>query len=314
MVGLLRPVTALFISAAIVLCGNGLETVLLPLRADIEGFSRLNIGLIGSAYWLGITIGCIVCPRIIGRVGHPRAFTVFTAIATISPLLEAIWQAPPFWWLMRAITGMCFAGILTVLESWINSAVPNSQRGRVLAYYTITNFSVIMVGQQCLNLANPAGFHLFSLSAMLFSVAGVPLALTLTPPPAAPRRPVPRPAWLWGLSPAAVLGCVGAGLANSAFWALGPIYAKASGMPTSLIAFFMTCVVLGGALSQWPLGKLSDTIDRRRVMLVISIAASVLGVILALITGAPWSIKAHSRRVVRCLRVAYLLVIGCPCQ
>ncbi len=291
MAGLLRPVTALFISAAIVLCGNGLETVLLPLRADIQGFTRLEIGLIGSAYWLGITIGCVICPRIIGRVGHPRAFTVFTAIATISPLLEAMWQEPAFWWLMRGLTGVCFAGILTVLESWINSAAPNGQRGRLLSTYTILNFSVIMTGQQLLGLANPAGFYLFSVSAMLFSLAAVPLALTLTPSPSPPRRPHPRPAWLWKISPAAVIGCAGAGLANGAFWALGPIYAKASGLPSSLIPVFMTCVVLGGALAQWPIGKWSDHTDRRRVLIFITLGASAVGGLLFFFSGGSWQVK-----------------------
>lgn len=291
MVGLIRPVTALFVSAAIVLCGNGLETILLPFRADLEQFTRLEIGLIGSAYWLGITIGCLFCPRIIARVGHPRAFTVFTAVATLSPLLEAIWQAPPFWWLLRGLTGVCFAGILTVLESWINSVAPNGQRGRILATYTIVNFTAIIIGQQFMGAANPASFQLFSISAMLFSLAAVPLALTLTPSPSAPRQAHPRPAWLWKLSPGAVMGCVGAALANGAFWALGPVYAKASGLSGSLVAAFMTSAVLGGALAQWPIGKWSDFTDRRRVLMFLALGAGVVGVLLFLLSNGPLTAK-----------------------
>jgi len=285
MVGLLRPLTALFVSAGIALCGNGLETILLPFRADLEGFTGLEIGLIGSAYWLGVTIGCFACPGVVARVGHARAFTVFTAIATLSPLLEAIWQAPLFWWTMRGLAGVCFSGILMVLESWINSAAPNAQRGRVLGAYTITNFGGIVAGQQLLGLASPAGFQLFSISAMLFSLAAVPLSLTLTPTPSVPRRPMPRPLWLWKLSPAAVIGCIGGGLANGAFWALGPIYAKTSGLPASLVAAFMTCATLGGALAQWPVGKWSDLSDRRSVLATISLSASFLAVLLFFAAG-----------------------------
>ncbi len=291
MVATIRPMVALFLSAAIVLCGNGLETVLLPLRAEIEGFTRLEIGLIGSAYWLGITVGCILCPRIIARVGPPRAFTVFTAVATVSPLLEAIWQYPAFWWFLRALTGVCFAGILTVLESWLNSTATNDTRGRVLSAYTITNFGVIIIGQQLINLASPAGFELFTVSAILFSLAAVPLALTLSQPPTAPRQVKPRPLWLYRISPAAVIGCVGAGLANGAFWALGPVYATASGLPVSLVAFFMTFTVLGGALAQWPVGKWSDTQDRRRVLMAITLGAGAIGLLLFLLSGAPPTVK-----------------------
>jgi MFS family permease len=280
MVALLRPMTALFLSAAIVLCGNGLETVLLPIRAAIQNFTRLEIGLIGSAYWLGITIGCILCPRIIARVGYIRAFTVFTAVATVSPLLEAIWQIPVLWWVLRGLVGVCFAGILTVLESWLNGTTANDMRGRVLSAYTMTNFGVIIIGQQLLNLASPAGFQLFTVSAILFSLASVPLALTLSSPPAAPREPAIRPAWLYRISPAAVIGSAGAGLANGAFWALGPVYATATGLSVSQAAGFMSCAVLGGALAQWPIGRWSDKADRRLALVGMTLAASVLGLLL----------------------------------
>jgi MFS family permease len=205
--------------------------------------------------------------------------------------LEAIFPNPPVWWLLRGLTGLCFAGILTVIESWINFMAPNEKRGRILATYTILNFGVIVLGQQLLGAADPATFHLFSLSAILFSVAGIPLALTLTPPPISPRRPAPRPAWLWKMSPAAFIGCLGAGLANGAFWGLGPVYAIDAGLPASLVATFMSSAVVGGALAQWPLGKLSDKTDRRSVLIVISVSASVLGLLLFLFSSSAFGVK-----------------------
>lgn len=286
MVAIIRPIAMLLTSAAIVLAGNALEGVLLPLRADIEGFTRLEIGLIGSAYYAGLMIGCLGCPWVIARVGHIRAFAAFTSVATMSPLIEAIWTAPPVWWLIRGLTGVCFAGILMVFESWINGRASNETRGQVLATYTIINFTVIIFGQQLINVGDPASFELFSLAAIMFSLAAAPVALTLAPAPSFPKRPKLRLLWLYRLSPAALAGCAAAGLANGAFYSLGPVYARISGLPVSLIAFFMTFAVLGGALTQWPIGRLSDRIDRRRVISGLTGGAAIVGMCLFLASGA----------------------------
>lgn len=221
----IRPVTALLISASIVLAGNGLEGILLPLRGTLQHFGEIEIGLIGSAYNAGLMVGCLVCPRILGRVGHIRAFAVFTAIATISPLIEAIWLTPPVWWVFRALTGLCIAGIMNAVESWLSTVATNANRGQVMSTYTIINFTALTVGQQLTNLGDLGSTTLFSVVAILFSLAAVPLALTLTPHPAPPRQPRLRIAQLYRVSPAAVAGCFGAGLANGAFWALAPVYA-----------------------------------------------------------------------------------------
>ncbi|MDX2263995.1 MAG: MFS transporter [Hyphomicrobiales bacterium] len=285
MVAVVKPIAALLLSAAIVLAGNALEGVLLPLRGDLEGFTRLEIGLIGSAYYTGLMIGCLVCPWAIARVGHIRAFAVFTAVATASPLIEAIWVVPEVWWLIRGLTGVCFAGILMVFESWLNGVATNDTRGRVLAIYTIVNLSAVMLGQQLINLGEPGGFELFSLAAIMFSVAAAPVALTLAPTPSLPRAPSVRLLWLARLSPAAVVGSAGAGLANGALYSLGPVYAKSSGLPVSLIAVFMTFAILGGALAQLPIGRVSDRVDRRKVLAVITSAACLLGLALYAVSG-----------------------------
>jgi MFS family permease len=278
----IKSIMLLLLSAGIVLGGNALEGVLLPLRADIEGFTRLQIGLITSSYYGGLMIGCLVCPWAIARAGHIRAFAVFTSIATIGPLVEPVWPVPAVWWVVRGVTGLSFAGILTVFESWLNGVATNQTRGRVLSIYTVTNFSVIVIGQQLINVGDPKNFELFSLSAFMFSLATVPLALTAGAAPSIPRRPKLRLFWLTGVSPASVVGCAGAGLANGAFYALAPLYAKDMGLPVSLTAFFVTCAILGGALAQWPLGKLSDRFDRRLVMIFLTGIASISGLALFL--------------------------------
>ena len=280
MASVLKPITALLLSAGIVLAGNGLEGVLLPLRGSLQGFSEIQIGLIGSAYNAGLMLGCLICPRIIARVGHIRAFTVFTAIATMSPLIEAMWPVPGVWWVFRGLGGVCIAGILNAVESWMTTVASNANRGQMMSTYTVVNFSSVMIGQQLIGLSDPMGFQLFSLGAILFSLAAVPLALTLTPHPPAPRQPKLRIRQLYRVSPAAVAGAFGTGLANGAFWAMAPVYARESGVPIDLVPLFVSLVVIGGALAQWPMGRISDHIDRRTVLASLSVSAVVVGLAL----------------------------------
>jgi MFS family permease len=278
MPGLLRPVTALLLSAAILLMGNGLLGILGPIRADLEQFTRLEIGIMGSFYFAGLMTGCIVWPRIIGSVGHIRAFSALTAIAVITPLIQAVWPTPPVWWAMRALNGLVFAGLFMVIESWLNGVSNVQTRGRVLASYTIINLTVVTLGMQFISLSATKGFELFILVAILYSLAIVPVALAPTAAPAPPRAPRLRLGWLYSVSPAAVLGCFFTGLANSGFWTLSPLYAQGAGFDVTDIAWFLTIAVLGGAASQWPIGILSDRLGRRALAIQVASLASVAGI------------------------------------
>jgi len=283
MAGLLRPVTALLLSAAILLMGNGLNGVLLPLRAVGEHFSRLEIGLVGSSYFTGLMLGCLLCPAIIARVGHIRAFTAFTAIVTITPLGHAIATQPPVWWLLRGLNGLCFAGLFMAIESWLNGVSLVETRGRVFGVYTMINLTVVTLGMQLLSLGTPMSFELFSLTAMLYSLAAVPVALTKTAAPAPPRRARLRLLWLFAVSPSAMLGSLLAGLGNAGFWTLTPLYGQAVGLSDHGIALFMSIIVLSGAIAQWPIGLVSDRLGRRPVSAAIAAIAAAAAVALYLI-------------------------------
>jgi MFS family permease len=278
MAGVLRPVTALLLSAAILLMGNGLLSVLGPIRADAENFSRLEIGVMGSFHFAGLMAGCLLWPRVIGAVGHIRAFSALAAIATITPLAQAVWPEPIVWWALRALNGLAFAGLFMVIESWLNGASSAETRARVLSTYTMINLTVVTLGMQLVGLGQPTSFELFTLVAILYSLAAVPVALAPTGAPAPPRAAKLRLGWLISVSPAAVLGCFCTGLANSAFWTLGPIYATGAGMATQDAAIFLTAAVLGGAVSQWPVGRLSDRIGRRPMAMIVSASAALAGI------------------------------------
>jgi MFS family permease len=284
MAGLLRPITALLLSTAILLMGNGLNGVLLPIRALGEHFTRLEIGLVGSSYFAGLMLGCFVCPAIVARVGHIRAFAAFTAIVTVTPLGHAIASEPAVWWALRALNGLCFAGLFMTIEGWLNAVSTVESRGRVFAAYTMINLTVVTVGMQLTNLGQPMSFELFSIVATLYSLAAVPIALTRTSAPPPPSRARLRLLWLLGVSPAAMLGSLFAGLGNAAFWALSPLYGKAVGLSDRGIALFMTVVVLSGAASQWPAGLLSDRLGRRPVSAAIALAAATAALALSVTT------------------------------
>jgi MFS family permease len=156
----------------------------------------------------------------------------------------------------------------------MTTVASNENRGQVMSTYTVVNFGSVTVGQQLIGVGDPMGFQLFSLGAILFSLAAVPLALTLTPHPPAPRQPKLRIRQLYRVSPAAVAGAFGAGLANGAFWAMAPVYARESGVPIDLIPLFVSLVVVGGAIAQWPMGRISDHFDRRTVLAALCVSAA----------------------------------------
>lgn len=287
MTGLLRPVTALLLSTAILLMGNGLNGVLLPIRAVGDHFTRLEIGIVGSCYFTGLMLGCLGCPAIIARVGHIRAFTAFTAVVTITPLCHAMSALPPVWWALRGLNGLCFAGLFLVIESRLNAASDVETRGRVFGAYTTINLTVVTLGMQLMNLGTPASFELFSLTAMLYSLAAVPIALTKTTAPPAPRPTGLHLLWVFKVSPSAMLGSLLAGLGNAAFWTLSPLYGRALSLTDRQIAVFMTVVVLCGAASQWPVGRLSDRLGRRPVAAAVGALAAGAALALALAGGTP---------------------------
>lgn len=273
----ISPVSALLFSVALLLAGNGLQGTLLPIRANIEHFIPLELGLLGSAYFAGFTLGCIQGPSVVKRAGHIRAFLAMTSLASIVPLLHVMEVDPVMWWALRAFTGFCFAVLYIVIESWLNAKSDNRTRGMIFSVYTIINLTVITAGQMMVGLADPRSFALFGIASILVSIAALPVAFTISSTPAPAEFVRPRLKRLYAISPVGVAACFAVGLANGAFWSLGPVFAQNQGLLAADVGFYMSAVVLGGALSQWPLGLLSDRIDRRLVMVIaatIAVAAA----------------------------------------
>ena len=177
MTSVIAPIAALLLSVALLLMGNGLQGTLLPVRASIEAFSSIDIGIMGSAYFIGFGLGCFYGSRLVRRAGHIRTFTAMVAIASSAVLAHAIVVSPVLWWFLRAATGLCFAVLYLVIESWLNEKATNENRGLVFSIYTFINLTVITIGQMMLILDEPTNFPLFALSSILLSLAAVPVAM-----------------------------------------------------------------------------------------------------------------------------------------
>ena len=261
------PLTALLLAVAILFLGNGLQGVLLPVRATLEAFATTSIGLIASAYSAGFVVGCLWMPYIVRRVGHIRTFAVCAAIAASIVLLMALAVHPLVWIPLRALSGVCFAGLFMVIESWLNERATSVNRGQVLAVYMVVNLTAVTVGQMMLPLGDPAGFSLFALTAMAIALALVPVGLTTSSAPQPLREVRLRLGRLYAMSPVGVVGGFFVGLANGAFGGLGVVFAEDVGLSITGIALFMSAALVGGALAQLPLGRFSDRIDRRKVII-----------------------------------------------
>ncbi|MFT5140116.1 MAG: MFS family permease [Lysobacterales bacterium] len=276
MIRAITPVAALLIGTAILLTGQGLQGVLLPVRANLEGFSTFGIGAIGAFYFLGFTWGCWKGSALIRRVGHVRVFAAMTALASASPLVHGLWVSLWSWGVLRFVSGFCFAVLYIVIESWLNEQSSDENRGTVFSAYILINMTVLAVGQQMLLLYDPINLQLFAIASVLVSLAAVPVALSTSATPKQIEDSRLDFKFAFNNSPAGMLGCLATGMANGAFWSLGPVFIAALTKDVALAAWFLTAGVLGGAAGQYPLGLLSDRIDRRYVLLGIAIGSAIL--------------------------------------
>ena len=262
----LLRVATLLLAVAILLTGHGLQLTLLPMRADQLGWSTSAIGLTGSAYFLGFVIGCLQIPAIVSTVAHIRTFMVMAAIATIALLGTGVFETVGAWMALRFCTGFAFSGLYMVIESWISEATPREYRGRVLAVYAMISLLAMVVGQTLLGLSNAGDPRLLIGGAMILALAIIPIGLTRMPAPPAITQPRFSPRVLARASRVAVVSVLFGGLVTGALWAVGPVVGKSLGLEPGGIGLMISAALVGGALAQFPLGRLSDRTDRRNII------------------------------------------------
>ncbi len=283
MVILTPAIAILMVGTAMLMMGTGLLQTLMPVRAHLESFSTVDIGLLGTAHFAGFALGCIVGPYAIKVVGHVRAFSGFAAVGAVCALAYPLLVDPYAWIGFRLLGGAALAILYMAIESWLNEASTNAIRGSVLSFYIIVSNLVTIAGQLMLNLYDPAAAALFSLVAILIALSLVPLSLTRVPEPKPIATAKLEPITLFQLSPTGVIGCLFFGLVEGSFWSLAPTFALAREFTVFEVTLFMSAFVAGGTVSQWPLGMLSDRTDRRKVIAFCCGCAVVTGLALAFV-------------------------------
>ena len=254
----------------LLMIGNGLQGTLIGVRGTLEQIDASWMGFIMSAYFIGFLGGSRITPVLLRRVGHVRVFAALGSLVSAAFILYAAIVDPIFWLAMRLVVGFCFSGLYVVAESWINDMSSNDNRGQALSLYILIQMLGIVTGQLLLNTADPAGYGLFVLISVLVSISFAPILLSVTPTPVYSSA---RPMSLRELLDASPLGCVGVFLLGGIFSALlgmSSIYGAQRGMSVKEISWFVTAIYVGAMLMQYPVGWLSDRMDRRTLIVIIT--------------------------------------------
>jgi MFS family permease len=264
----IAPVRTLLLAIFMLMAGSGFMATLIGVRLERTGSSALVVGAVGTAYFVGLVIGSVRAGAVVGRVGHIRAFAAFVSLFSASTLSYAIYRDPLLWSALRLIDGFCIAGVYVCLESWLNERAESKTRGTILAGYMTALYMGQALGQFLLNVSDTKPSLPFVVASILISLAAIPVALTRIAAPKLEEVKTMAVRDLYAMSPLGVVGASVTGLMLGAFYALGAVYAQRTGMALPAIAVFMSTVIIGGVALQWPLGLLSDRIDRRRVIVL----------------------------------------------
>lgn len=286
-------ISTILLAVAMIVFGHGLQSALVPLRAQVEGFGTLAIGISISSYFAGFVVGCLVGPFLILRAGHIRAYAAMVSLASAVALLHPLMINEAAWSLFRFITGFCIAAFYVVIESWLNERASNENRGLIMSTYVVVSLSGIMAGQFATAFASVEGFTLFIIASIVVSVAVIPIAMTTATQPAPITLVRFRPKQLYDTSPAAFVSALLIGVSAGSTWMLAPVFATGRGFDTSFAAIFAAFMIGGGAAAQWPIGRASDKIDRRMVIVMLGIGSAVFCTLLGIVEGdSRWSFLA----------------------
>ena len=294
MFDVIRNTWALLFGMMLLMIGNGLHGTLLGVRGDIEGFSTAELSIIMSAYFAGFLGGSQAAPWMIRRVGHIRSFAALGSLVSAALILFPVIVDPIAWGILRVAIGFCISAVYVTAESWLNNSVNNDNRGKTLSIYLVVQLLGIVIAQGLLVLGDPAGFTLFIVLSVLVSVSFAPILLTVTPiPPFEATKPMGF-VEIYNVSPLGVVGMFVLGGIYAGMFAMAPIYATEVGFTLAQISAFVASFYVGGMLFQYPIGWISDRMDRRFLILLVCAAGAGAALIAALFGGSYTVILAAS--------------------
>ena len=283
MLQVLSSAWALLLGLGLLMVGNGLQGTLLGVRGNLEGFSTFELSVVMSAYFVGFLGGSRMAPDMIRRVGHVRVFAALASLISSVMILYPLVTDPLVWIAGRVVIGFCFSGVYVTAESWLNNAADNANRGKALSLYMIVMMLGVVASQAIMIFADPSGFETFILASILISISFAPILLSISPTPAFEST---KPKSLKQIMEISPLGCVGMLLLGSVFSAqfgMSAVYGAEAGLSVPQISIFVGTFYVGAMMLQYPLGWLSDRMDRRRLILIVAAlggAASLLGMMM----------------------------------
>jgi|JI10StandDraft_1071094.scaffolds.fasta_scaffold245099_2 MFS family permease len=276
----------LFVGLALLMAAGGLFSTLLGVRSEQRGLPTVVSSLISASYYVGFLVGSVLTLKALGRVGHIRVYTALASLLSASIVAVGITNDAAAWVALRLVSGLCFAGLYVVAESWLNDLADNDNRGRLLAVYGGLTVACFGVGQVLVSGFDPIAVTGFGVAAIVTSLAVAPVALSEAA--VAPSVDTSAQISLRALAkavPTGVYSCFLVGIAHGALAGMAAVYATRVGLSPGLVGLFVALPSIGGVVLQWPISAASDDIDRRAVGVVT--AAGAAGVAALLLLDAP---------------------------
>ena len=265
---------AFMLGMMLLMVGNGLQGTLIGIRGEIEGFSTIELSIVMSAYFVGFLGASQLVPELIRRVGHVRVFAALASFISAVLIAYPLLTNPVFWSVGRVVIGFCYCGVYITAESWLNNSVDNEKRGQALSLYMIVQMVGIVSAQGVLALGNPNGYSLFIIISILVSISFAPILLSISPAPAFERTKLMTLSRLFTSSPLACVGMFLLGGVFSAQFGMSAVFGAQIGLSLSQISLFVASFYIGAMIFQYPIGWVSDKMDRRLLILLISAASA----------------------------------------
>jgi len=275
MFSIIKSSWTLFFGLALIMIGNGVQLVLLGVRSSDAGFSNLVSGFVMGGYFLGLFIGSMFVPHFLSRVGHVRVFGALASIASAAVLIHIIVIDPIVWGMTRVLSGFAYAGMYIVVESWLNDSATNKTRGQILSMYLIITMGGMGIGQLLAGFDDGQAATLFLIASVAVSVAVVPILITVGKAPDFAITETISLRRLFTISPLAFVGMALQGIVAAMMFGMGSVYGTRIGLSPPEVALFMVSVTIGSVVVQYPVGRLSDIIDRRLVILFVTFLSGV---------------------------------------
>lgn len=284
-----RNAWPLLLGVLFLMIGNGMHGTLLGIRGAMEGFSPSAMSYVMAGYFLGFLGGSHLAPKMIQRVGHVRVFAALGSLASAVLILFPVFPDPVLWTMMRVLIGVCFSGIYVVAESWLNGAATNDTRGQALSTYVMVQMMGIVSAQLLLNFADVGGYILFITMSVMVSVSLLPVLLSVSPAPVVHKTKSMRLSELYKVSPLGTVGMFLLGAIFATLYGMMPVYGTAKGLNVAQISILVGLMYLGALMLQYPIGWISDRMDRRRLIIYITVFGA-----LAMLIGFPFLHHVHA--------------------